>query len=48
MVRKTLSTLVANADAILVELKLDGNVRPENLSPETFWLMYQAMGHQTK
>lgn len=42
MVRKTLSAMVENADALLHKLNLDGNVRPENLSPEDLWRIYQS------
>jgi 16S rRNA (adenine1518-N6/adenine1519-N6)-dimethyltransferase len=48
MVRKTLATIVEQADTILLELKLDGNVRPENLSPNDFWRIYLAIREREK
>jgi len=42
MVRKPLSSMVEDADALLNMLNVDGNVRPEELSPEDLWRIYQA------
>jgi len=48
MVRKTLSALVEDADALLRKLELDGDVRPENLSPADLWRIYAQVVESEK
>lgn len=43
MVRKTLSNWMDQADKVLNRLQISGDLRPEDLSPQDFWRIYQSM-----